>query len=91
VQRWVDYSQKYGIGYMNSDQTCGVYFNDGSKLISDRTEQMFDIYIKEKDASGQKQEKKLTFTFDYFPEEYQKKVDLFRNFVAYLKKDGSKS
>lgn len=32
IKRWVDSSRKYGIGYMLSDNSVGVYFNDGSVL-----------------------------------------------------------
>ena len=31
MSRWVDYSHKYGVGYMLCDGSIGVYFNDASK------------------------------------------------------------
>jgi len=31
----VDYSSKYGIGYLLSNSTTGVYFNDSTKIITD--------------------------------------------------------
>jgi hypothetical protein len=34
VQRWVDYSQKYGLGYMLSDRSTGVIFNDQTKIFT---------------------------------------------------------
>jgi polo-like kinase 1 len=33
VSKWVDYSNKYGLGYLLSNNSCGVYFNDSSKVI----------------------------------------------------------
>lgn len=33
VKRWVDYSTKYGLGYLLSDGSTGVYFNDSTKMI----------------------------------------------------------
>ena len=36
VQKWVDYSSKYGIGYVFSDGAIGVYFNDSTKIILDQ-------------------------------------------------------
>ena len=36
VQKWVDYSSKYGLGYQMSDQTVGVYFNDNTKMIEEK-------------------------------------------------------
>jgi hypothetical protein len=32
VARWVDYSNKYGIGYLLNTGQAGVYFNDASKM-----------------------------------------------------------
>ena len=36
VKKWVDYSTKYGLGYLLSDGSTGVYFNDSTKIILDR-------------------------------------------------------
>lgn len=33
VVNWVDYSNKYGLGYLMSNGCYGVYFNDSTKLI----------------------------------------------------------
>lgn len=33
ISKWVDYSSKYGLGYMLSDGSTGVYFNDATKII----------------------------------------------------------
>ena len=35
VKKWVDYSTKYGLGYLLSDGSTGVYFNDSTKIILD--------------------------------------------------------
>ena len=35
VKKWVDYSSKYGLGYLLSNGTTGVFFNDSSKIILD--------------------------------------------------------
>ncbi len=32
VLRWVDYSTKYGLGYMLTDGTAGVVFNDSTRI-----------------------------------------------------------
>ena len=32
VEKWTDYSSKYGIGFKMSDTTIGVYFNDRTIL-----------------------------------------------------------
>ena len=33
VKKWVDYSSKYGMGYILSNDQFGVNFNDGTKLL----------------------------------------------------------
>jgi polo-like kinase 1 len=33
VTKWVDYSVKYGLGYLLLNGSTGVYFNDSSKII----------------------------------------------------------
>ena len=33
VKRWVDYSSKYGLGYLLSNGLTGVFFNDSTKII----------------------------------------------------------
>lgn len=35
VKKWVDYSSKYGLGYLLSNGSTGVFFNDNTKIISD--------------------------------------------------------
>ncbi len=33
VSKWVDYTDKYGLGYQLCDDSVGVLFNDSTKLI----------------------------------------------------------
>ncbi len=33
ISKWVDYSNKYGLGYQLSDGSVGVLFNDGTKMV----------------------------------------------------------
>ena len=41
VKKWVDYSTKYGLGYLLSDGSTGVYFNDSTKIILDKNSEVF--------------------------------------------------
>ena len=34
VKKWVDYSSKYGLGYLLSNGCTGVFFNDSTKIVS---------------------------------------------------------
>jgi polo-like kinase 1 len=33
VKKWVDYSSKYGLGYILTSKATGVFFNDSTKII----------------------------------------------------------
>ncbi len=35
VKKWVDYTSKYGLGYMLTNGATGVFFNDSTKIILD--------------------------------------------------------
>ena len=35
VTKWVDYSSKYGLGYLLSNKCTGVFFNDSTKIVID--------------------------------------------------------
>jgi len=41
VKKWVDYSSKYGLGYLLSNGYTGIYFNDSTKMVLDETGQYF--------------------------------------------------
>jgi hypothetical protein len=42
VKKWVDYSSKYGLGYLLSNNATGVFFNDSTKIILDPKGHNFD-------------------------------------------------
>ena len=33
ISKWVDYSEKYGLGYQLSDNSVGVLFNDNTRIL----------------------------------------------------------
>ena len=90
VQKWVDYSEKYGIGYCLSDGCTGVHFNDSSKI--SRVGQSDKFSYVERDRSSQKRTDKvetLPFLSEH-PPHMQKKLDILKHFTKYLsKQDGS--
>ena len=81
-KKWVDYSSKYGLGYILSDGNVGVYFNDSTKIIYRPNGANF-IYIERNP-----QEKIEIITPHLFSEEFgkdlNKKVILLQHFKAYL-------
>ena len=82
VKKWIDYSSKYGLGYILSDGNVGVYFNDSTKIIYKPNGANF-IYIERNSA-----EKTEIITPHVFSEEFtkdlNKKVILLQHFKAYL-------
>jgi serine/threonine protein kinase len=91
VVKWVDYSSKYGVGYILSDGSIGVYFNDSTKILL-LPDGRFDYVTR---RTQEKIESRMTHTFDDYPEDLTKKVTLLRHFKNYMltnvfeKKDGA--
>lgn len=52
VRKWVDYSSKYGLGYLLSNGACGVFFNDSSKIILDPNGNYFE-YMERRTSDRQ--------------------------------------
>lgn len=84
VKKWVDYSSKYGLGYLLSNNSTGVFFNDSSKIVLDSKGVNFN-YIERR--SSDKQEIVTSHTLSDYPKELQKKVTLLQHFRSYLDGD----
>nr|CDJ97580.1 Serine threonine protein kinase-related and POLO box domain containing protein [Haemonchus contortus] len=76
ISKWVDYSDKYGIGYQLCDNSVGVLFNDSSKLVLDEAGNEL-TYIE-------KNETENYYGIDSYPESLAKKVTLLKYFRAYM-------
>ena len=79
VKKWVNYSNKYGIGYMLSNGSAGVYFNDSTKIICDKDGTSFQ-YIN----NDQSNYEGVLHSFANYPIELQKKVTLLMHFRKHL-------
>ena len=86
VKKWVDYSSKYGLGYLLSNGFSGVFFNDSSKIILNPVTSQFN-YIERR--MSDKQEIISTHTMTDYPKELQKKVTLLHHFKNYLEGDNN--
>jgi hypothetical protein len=92
IKKFVDYSAKYGVGYMLTDDTTGVCFNDQSRLFQATNQEVFHFHSVTRDAQNQRQEDQKSYAFGFYPQELLgKKVHLFQTFSKYLKKDASTS
>lgn len=76
ISKWVDYSDKYGLGYQLSDGSVGVLFNDATRLLMNEDELNLQ-YID-------KQNKESFFTVENSPESLYKKKTLLEYFHNYM-------
>ncbi|XP_013403756.1 serine/threonine-protein kinase PLK1 [Lingula anatina] len=76
VSKWVDYSDKYGLGYQLVDNSVGVLFNDSTRLIL--TSNGENIQYIERDGTEH------FHTLRVFPETLTKKVTLLKYFRNYM-------
>ena len=84
IKKWVDYSNKYGIGYILSNGSAGVYFNDNTKIICNKEGTGFQ-YIERIDD---KEEEKMTeYLFANVLAELTKKNTILQHFRKHLRFD----
>lgn len=77
VSKWVDYSDKYGLGYQLCDGTAGVLFNDNTRLLLKEDGENL-IYVKRdgvEDPCG---------TLTNYLDHHKKKVTLLNYFRSYM-------
>jgi polo-like kinase 1 len=79
ITKWVDYSNKYGLGYQLSDESVGVLFNDSTKMILNYDGKTVEFVAREKDGG-----KTTRMTLEDFPAEYKKKITLLKYFNNYM-------
>lgn len=81
AKKWIDYTSKYGLGYVLSDGSIGVFFNDATKIIFDRDQKEFEYYEKQKQGS---EEVPVKHSITDYPSSLEKKVTLLHHFKSYL-------
>ncbi len=81
VTKWVDYTSKYGLGFLLNNGSAGVYFNDSSKIVLSVNGSNFEYYERNRKSKEAKEEK---HTLQEYPESLQKKVTLLKHFTNYL-------
>ena len=69
VTKWVDYSTKYGLGYLLSDQSAGVFFNDSTKIVSEDRGTSFYYYERKAISSTEKQDVLTKYNLSEYPKE----------------------
>lgn len=81
VKKWVDYSSKYGLGYLLSNGACGVFFNDSTKIVLDPSKEFFE-YLERR--STDRLEIISVYSLKSYPKDLHKKVTLLQHFRSYL-------
>lgn len=81
VKQWIDYSAKYGIGYLLSTNSVGVFFNDSTKIICAPDGLRFQYIHK---ASPEEEEQVDEFPIKMYPTGLKKKVTLLEHFRKHL-------
>ena len=84
VQKWLDFSKKYGMGYIFSNGNAGVYFNDSSKIILSSNNKNFE-YIERRSSSNKNIGHIKSYSLTNYPTHLEKKVTLLKHFHEYLK------
>jgi polo-like kinase 1 len=81
VKKWVDYSSKYGLGYLMSNSCIGVLFNDSTKIIASGNGDFFQYLCR---PTATREAETITYLFKEYPEELKKKVTLLEHFRKHL-------
>ena len=87
VTKWIDYTDKYGLGYMLNNRLIGVYFNDNTKMLFNPNHRKI-TYIERKISDNQ--DLLSVFSLDDYPIEMKNKILLFEQFKNFLKDEDIK-
>lgn len=80
--KWVDYSNKYGVGILLSDGQYGVLFNDNDKVMcSPDNTKTFSLITKHKYLN---KDTKEDLRYDRVPDDLTEKMSLLKRFNKYL-------
>lgn len=89
VIRYVDYTSKYGLGFLLNDGGSGVYFNDSTKTALESEGDSFQYIERKRDDKSMSTSRRPettveTFSLASYPDSLKKKVTLLTHFRNYL-------
>ena len=87
VTRYVDYTSKYGLGFLLNDGTSGVCFNDSTKTSLERDGDNFQYIERKRTEDGETARSDYVvsnYTLSDYPCDLNKKVTLLKHFRNYL-------
>lgn len=81
VERWIDYTDKYGIGYVCSRGNVGAYFNDSTTMVYNVLKGWVDY---QETQNGQVV--KTRYSIEEYPSTLNKKMVIIKHFAACFSK-----
>lgn len=81
IVSWVDYCNKYGMGYALTDGSVGVHFNDSTTLVLAADKHHFDYISSRKHGTVYVRK---CYSVSEFPDELKNKVYLLKHFERYI-------
>ena len=90
ISKWIDYSNKYGLGYQLTNGSVGVHFNDSTSIVLAANECNFEYleYVKGTDKTVMNRQ---GYYVEKYPEALHKKVTLLKYFKSYMQENLSKA
>lgn len=76
ISKWVDYSDKYGLGYQLCDGSVGVLFNDSTRLLLHQNQENIEYIDRDWNE--------FSHTLSSYPLNLEKKVTLLKYFRNYM-------
>ncbi|KAJ3411523.1 Cell cycle serine/threonine-protein kinase cdc5/MSD2 [Chytridiales sp. JEL 0842] len=86
ITKWIDYSNKYGLGYQLRDGSIGVYFNDSTSILLAADNNHIEYLYYDNVADSTKMHRRA-YTLANFPKDLQKKVTLLKHFGGYMQEN----
>eukprot|EP01138_Halocafeteria_seosinensis_P015469 gb/GECG01015787.1/.p1 GENE.gb/GECG01015787.1/~~gb/GECG01015787.1/.p1 ORF type:complete len:793 (+),score=102.09 gb/GECG01015787.1/:1-2379(+) len=91
VTTWLDYTEKYGMAYLLSNGSVGVFFNDTTKIILASNGENFEYVERtpqkqtgERNGDAKKSSARHAYSLSNYPSTLKKKVTLLKHFKGFL-------
>ena len=91
VSRYVDYTSKYGLGFLLNDGSSGVSFNDSTKAVLSPDNDNFNYIERRRSHQNHVTPDHHTLSNKNYPEALEKKVLLLKHFRNYLMEQQKRS
>ena len=78
IKKWVDYSSKYGLGYLLTNDQVGVHFNDNTKIVLDKDGFLINYFAPDPEDKTKLAAYQLNRV--EYPEDMRKKVQILQHF-----------